>query len=195
MSKAQGSVIGHIGYQQQFGWLVIGGEVGELASLSQQSATTIAPGAASGPCANLAGVACQASIDSTTLAGGKLGVDWGNWLFYGVGGSAFKSGIATLLTPGTSGAVFSSVGEPQSTHGWYAGGGIDYLLVKTSFGDVIGGVEYQHLSLNTVAQCAVTTGGAVGGCPGTVNTTARLVSATEDAVWAKLTLKFNAFGH
>jgi hypothetical protein len=197
LSNGQSSISGHIGYQQQFGWLVVGGEVGAFRSADGKAASVSAPGGAAvaGPCANVGGVVCSASIGSTSLAGGKVGVAWGNWLFYGVGGVAFNSSIATQLATGTSGLVFTDAGAPQSTKGQYWGGGFDYLLLKTNFGDLIGGVEYEHVNLNSVNQCAQTTGVLTGGCAGTAFAAARVVSAREDTVWAKLTLKFNPFAH
>jgi len=195
LSNGNGSITGHVGYQQQFGWLVVGGEVGAFRSMNGNAAQVIAPGGAAinGPCSS-AVATCRASIDYTSLAGGKLGVDWGDWLFYGVGGVAFSSTINTqIFLP--SGAL-ADIAAPQSTHGWYLGGGFDYMLLKTKFGDLITGVEYEHVKLDTVTQCTVPSGAVGGyatGCPGTPAASARMISASEDAVWGKLTLKFNPF--
>lgn len=184
-------ITGHFGYQQQFGWFVLGAEIGALASMTGHGASVTSNGVAvTGPCANLAGLVCSASIQSAALVGGKLGVDWGNWLVYGVGGDVFTSEIATQLS-----GIASDVGRPNGTHGWYAGGGIDYLLYKGSLIDVIGGVEYEHLELSAVSECSVANVGVDGGCPGTAAAAARVVSGSEDAVWAKLTLKWNPLGH
>jgi len=195
LSHGGGSITGHVGYQQQFGWVVVGGEIGAFRSMNGNAASIVSPGggAVAGPCNNLGGYTCRASIDYATLAGGKLGVDWGNWLFYGVGGVAFNSNISTqaFLPSG----LLSDVGGQQSAHGWYIGAGLDYLLLKTRFGDLITGVEYEHVSFGTVTQCTVPTPASaiVTGCPGTPAADARLISAKEDAVWGKLTLKFNPF--
>jgi outer membrane immunogenic protein len=189
LSQGQASITGHFGYQQQFNWLVIGAEVGTFASMGGRVASITSNGvAATGPCNNLAGYVCQASIASATLAGGKLGVDWGDWLLYGVGGAVVKSNIATSL----SGNAVDS-GQPSATRGWYGGGGVDYLLYKSKPFDLIGGVEYEHVKLNTVNECSVNPIAIAGGCPGTPAAAARSVSATENAVWAKLTLKLNTF--
>lgn len=194
LSRASGSIAGHIGYQHQFGWLVVGGEVGAFSSLGKNWATVTAPGAVSGPCANVAGVQCQASVGRAFLVGGKLGGAWGNWLFYGVGGVVLNTKIATNILPGTSGLVFTDAGSPDRTRGWYWGGGIDYMLLKTRTFDLIGGVEYMRVQLNTVTECSVGAG-LVTGCPGTPAAAARLVSAKQDVVWVKLTAKFNPFAH
>ena len=197
LSNGQGSVTGHIGYQQQFNWLVVGGEIGAFKSINSKAATIVSPGGAAtaGPCTNVAGFSCQASITSTALAGGKVGVDWGNWLVYGVGGVAFNSGISTAIF--NPAGIQQDAGSSQASHGWYLGGGLDYMLLRTGFGDLIGGVEYEHVNLKSVAQCSAPLPGSavVGGCPGTVAAVSRFVSASEDAVWAKLTLKFDPFNH
>ena len=189
LTRSGGSIAGHIGYQQQFGWLVVGGEFGTFASMNGPASVT-SKGVATGPCADVVGLVCQASIASADLAGAKLGVDWGDWLVYGVGGDVFKSSIETHVS-----SIATDFGQPNSAHGWYAGGGFDYLLYKSNPFDVIVGVEYQHLKLDTVTECSVNNIGIVGGCPGTIAAASRLVSATEDAVWGKVTLKFNPFSH
>lgn len=190
LSKSAGSIAGHIGYQQQFGWLVVGGEFGTFASMNGVASVTSNGAATTGPCANLAGLVCQASIASADLAGGKLGVDWGDWLVYGVGGDVFKSNIATQVS-----GIASDTGQPNGTHGWYAGGGFDYLLYKSNPFEMIVGIEYQHVKLDTVTECSVNNVGIVGGCPGAIAAVSRLVSATEDAVWGKVTVKFNPLAH
>jgi outer membrane immunogenic protein len=192
MSHGTGSITGHIGYQQQFGWVVVGGEVGGLRAMQGNWASVTAAGGGTPGCAFTANFTCKAAVNSASLAGGKLGVDWGNWLFYGVGGVAFNAGITSQLVAPT-GALFDA-STNQSTHGWYLGAGFDYMLVKTRFGDLIGGVEYEHVNLDAVNQCA--TGAAGLFCPGSpagAANTARMISAREDAVWAKLTLKLNPF--
>jgi outer membrane immunogenic protein len=192
LSEGQTSITGHVGYQQQFGWLVVGGEVGAFRSTNSGSAAFVGPACSTVVTPNFV---CQARIDSTSLAGGKLGVDWGNWLFYGVGGKAFNSSIATQIV--NFAGSLADIGGNQNTTGWYWGAGIDYLLLKTIFGDLMGGVEYEHVNLNSFTQCTVPGGGvpALTGCPSATGNTSRVVSANEDAVWAKLTLKFNPFAH
>jgi len=188
MSTGQGSITGHMGYQQQFGWLVVGGEVGAFKSLNGNPASTPPTGACN---VITVGSVCQASVTSTSLAGGKVGVDWQNWLFYGVGGVAFNSGIAShFIIPIGS----SDSGGQQNTKGWYWGAGLDYLLLKTNFGDLIGGVEYEHVNLSTLTECSTNAGpGIAGHCPDGIGSASRAISASEDGVWAKLTLKFNPF--
>ncbi len=195
MSSGTASITGHAGYQQQFNWLVVGGEIGTFQSMKGNTTSLVSNGVATGPCNNLAGYTCQVAIDYPILAGGKLGVDWGNWLVYGVGGAALNANVTSkaYLPSG----VLSDIGVPQSAHGWYAGGGLDYLFYKTNLFDLIGGVEYEHVSLGTLTQCTVPQPGSaiVTGCPGTIAADSRIISAREDAVWAKLTVKFNPFFH
>jgi outer membrane immunogenic protein len=191
LSLSQASVVAHLGYQQQFGWLVVGGEAGTFGAIGgQKFASVTSDGAAiTGPCASGAGLKCQASVTPGALVGGKLGVDWGDWLVYAVGGGAFRSNIATHVS-----GIATDTGAPTGAHGWYAGAGFDYMLYKSKGFDVIAGVEYQHLKLDSVAECSVNNAGIVGGCPGVSAAAARIVSDADDAVWATLTLKFNPFG-
>ena len=196
MSHGTGSITGHIGYQQQFGWLVVGAEIGAFRPMEGNWASVTSPGGAPG-CFNAVNYRCRASIDSTSLAGGKLGVDWGDWLVYAVGGVAFDTAITTQIV-NPAGALFD-FGASQNTHGWYVGGGFDYMMLKTRFGDLIGGVEYEHVQLAGITTCSfIQAGNVVTGtiCPTNIASAfnaSRTVSATEDAVWAKLTLKFNPF--
>jgi len=188
-SQTDGSLAGHIGYQQQFGWVVAGLEIGALRGWNNNF-NTGAVSAVAGtptPCGFAgAGLACQNALDSVSTFGGKLGVAWNDWLIYGVGGRAFNANLKSrLVTP--AGLNFDQW-APQSTTGWYAGGGFDYMLLKTRLIDLIGGVEYEHINLGSIEQFAQNQGFA----PGTFQ---HSTSAKVDAVWGKLTVKWNPLGN
>jgi outer membrane immunogenic protein len=181
---------GHIGYQQQFNWLVVGAEFGGSSTFSNHLATsiaTLAPGAP--PCSFGTGSQCQASVGSVMTAGGKLGLAWQDWLIYGIGGGAFNAGVASQV-------VFAGLPIETSTNatanGYYVGGGIDYMLSKTNLLDLIVGVEYEHIDLGTV-QLFSSSNGFLG-CTVSINCAQRTISPKEDIVWGKVTVKFNPWG-
>jgi len=183
MSSPSGVSVGaHIGYQQQFNWLVVGLEAGasKLADspFSTSAATTVG---GRPPCGGGVGQFCRAQIGYVSTFGGKAGVAWQDWLFYGVGGKAFGASINSAVV-GAAGAAIETY-SPTNASGWYVGGGVDLMLVKSKFGDLIGGVEYQHIQLQTIQ----TIGSVVPAAD------QHDLSAKEDIVWAKLTLKFNPF--
>ena len=131
LSNSEGSIGGHIGYEEQFNWLVVGGEVGTFTSITQKFASLTSPGTGPGLPCGLAfpGQQCQANVDNVYTFGGKVGVDWSDWLFYGVGGGAegaIRSQI-NLVGPALAPGLADTT-PAQRAHGWYAGGGFDYML-------------------------------------------------------------------
>jgi outer membrane immunogenic protein len=189
-SVSNGVLGGHIGYQQQFGWIVAGAEVGAFTPFNTKFATstpTPAPGAP--PCSFGTGAQCQVTVGSVTTAGGKIGLAWQDWLIYGVGGSAFNAGVASQV-------IFAGLpietSSSATAKGYYVGGGLDYLLLKTTFGDLIGGIEYQHIDLGNVLVLS-SSNGFLACAPGP-NCAQRNIGTREDVVWGKLTVKFNPFG-
>jgi opacity protein-like surface antigen len=130
----------------------------------------------------VAGTVCKAALGSVVTAGGKLGVDWQNWLVYGIGGAAFNGSLESQLMNPTNPTLDDSSGH--SAHGWYAGGGIDYMLAQTRSFDFIIGAEYEHIDLGTIDE--------LSSFPPPSNLTfQRFLSAKEDIAWAKVTVKFN----
>jgi outer membrane immunogenic protein len=131
------------------------------------------------------GQQCQTLIGDVMTAGGKLGVDWGNWLVYGVGGWA-RGEVHSQITS-TPIASGDTTNGPRYS-GWYAGGGFDYMFASTRLFDFIAGVEYEHIDLGTQLQLSSLASPFVFAIGNPFN---RTVSATEDIVWGKLTVKFN----
>jgi opacity protein-like surface antigen len=190
MSSTDAVMGGHIGYQQQFNWLVIGGEFGGSATFRNRFATSIpTPSPGAPPCAFGTGAQCQASVGSVMTAGGRLGVAWKDVLIYGVGGSAFDASIASRAVFNGSGIEYSS---SRGANGYYAGGGVDYMLTRTNVGDWIIGVEYEHIGLRNVQ--LFSSSNAFSPCAPGHNCAERVIGAKEDIVWGKLTVKFNPLG-
>jgi outer membrane immunogenic protein len=177
---------GHLGYQRQFGWLVVGGEAGIFTSFGDRFASVTSPGTGAGLTCGLAfpGQMCQARIGAVLTYGGKLGVAWSDWLLYGVGGGAaggLRSQINLVgagLAPGLADYTPSA-----NANGWYVGGGVDYMLFKGKPFDVIVGVEYEHVELGAVQEYSSNNGFGPG-------YDQRALSAKVDTVLGKVTVKF-----
>jgi opacity protein-like surface antigen len=191
----------HIGYQQQFNWLVVGGEFGAtmpLGSHTAASATASATSSAGGPPCGIfvspAISACQATIGSVKTAGGKLGYAASDWLAYVIGGAAFNAGVtASIVIPGQ---IPPDHGQDATAHGYYVGGGVDYRLAKTSVADFIVGLEYRHVALDAAQVCSTLTNGPPLPCGVNqgISLLQRTVSTQQDLVWFKATVLFNPFG-
>jgi outer membrane immunogenic protein len=171
---------GHIGAQWQWSHIVIGVEaaIDDFIERNQANgAGCIAP--------NSLTISCQLTPGSFDTVGGRLGYAWSNWLIYGDGGGAWSSVNTNLNTnlPGAALFDFSSA----KYNGWYAGGGVEYVLLRGAWVDLIGGVEYQHIDLGTQTQLSALDG--FRACPPGVN--CRNVGATEDLVRVRLSLKWN----
>lgn len=184
MSSSNGIAGVHLGYQQQWGSIVLGVEAGGAFSLGNaKSASAMGNGTGVGACALTD--TCVMSLDPLITGGGKLGYAWQNWLLYGVGGAARSEIHSQFIF--ANGIVFDSASAGHT--GYYVGGGVDYLLSK----DVIVGVEYEHVDLGSVCAISSADSGITNCSPGGSNE--RVLSAKEDIVWAKLTLKFNPWSH
>jgi opacity protein-like surface antigen len=191
----------HIGYQQQFNWLVVGGEFGAtmpLGSHTAASATASATSSAGGPPCGIfvspAISACQATIGSVKTAGGKLGYAASDWLAYVIGGAAFNAGVtASIVIPGQ---IPPDHGQDATAYGYYVGGGVDYRLAKTSVADFIVGLEYRHVALDAAQVCSTLTNGPPLPCGVNqgISLLQRTVSTQQDLVWFKATVLFNPFG-
>jgi outer membrane immunogenic protein len=166
------------GVQRQWGRFVLGAEASANA-LSNNWANSANCG---GP---IIGVTCQARVTNIYTAGGKLGwVASSDWLFYGQGGWAeghieSKStflGLPNDVTPG------------GWANGWYAGGGIDYVVSKGSLVDVILGIDYRHVALDTINLRSSLDG--FSPCPPGIS--CRDIGTTVDMVQLRLTIKTSA---
>jgi outer membrane immunogenic protein len=169
---------GFAGAQIQWGWLVVGVEAGASNATGSNYATgqgCVAP--------NSFTTACQARISSPLLtAGGKLGIAWGNWLFYGDGGYATAQTHSQLRAG--SGLIFDGTARTHK-NGWYAGAGLDYMIYKGVLVDAIVGLEYQHVDL--AEELHFSPLDVFNVCPPGVN--CRNIRAKEDIFRARLAIK------
>jgi len=168
------AVGGFIGYQYQWSQVVLGVE----ASGNWLSGNDWASGQIlSFPTAN------QVRADAIYTVGGKLGWAWNTWLLYADGGWA-SGRVETQLVP-TGGSAFDVTSQRQN--GWYAGGGVDYLLAHGAFADFIVGLDYKHVDLGTHSHLSSLDGFA----PSPPGINGRDIGAKEDIVTLRLTVKVN----
>src|SRR5215469_8442592 len=91
-------------------------------------------------------VTCQIRHHGFLTAGGRLGWAWGDWLLFGGGGWAITDVTTRLMNP--NGTQFDNTGA-QHRDGWYVGFGVEYVVYKGGWADLIAGAEYQHLDFGT----------------------------------------------
>jgi outer membrane immunogenic protein len=135
---------GHIGYQKQFGSLVLGVEANVLTGDFETSPI----------CAVNPAFRCGSDVRWLWTIGPRAGVAFNNFLVFVTGGFAQGSLRTEAITVATGALFWSS----QLTHnGWFAGGGIEYAPVP----NVIVGIEATHAWLGTKLHVPTTPGGAV----------------------------------
>jgi outer membrane immunogenic protein len=167
----------HVGAQYQWNQIVLGIEAAIMAANNSSRFASftgcVAP--------NSLTIACQIQTRNIFTLGGRLGYAWNDWLLFGTGGWA-RGDVNSQLASGT-GLVFDQTSV--RSNGWYAGLGVEYVLVKWSLLDVIVGAEYQHIDLGTTLHLSPLDG--FSACPPGVN--CRDISAKEDLVRLRLSLK------
>jgi outer membrane immunogenic protein len=122
-----------LGYQHQFGPLVIGVEADLIGTQADRPASTSCPN----PTFN-----CQDRINDLFTVGPRVGWALGKFMPYATGGYASGSVAYNSVTRAT-GVQFDKVEQRQD--GWFAGGGVDW---KISHHAVLS-VEYRHYDLGT----------------------------------------------
>ena len=162
-----GQVGGHVGAQYQWNQFVIGAEVQWQTQKFIQT----------GPDAPIFAASFDAdmAISQMYMVGPRLGwVFSPQWMIYADGGYANAAVRSAFYTRG-----FSNIPAlvEKRRDGWYAGGGIEYLITNWLYA----GVEYRHLEFDTDLY-KTTTIPATG--------SARYVSANADIVQFRLGLKF-----
>jgi outer membrane immunogenic protein len=160
----------HVGYQGQWGNIVVGIEGAWDAALGGGYSSKMGGFPPLGaPCTFVATIFCQARINDIIQVGPRAGFAMGQWLVYGTGGYARALIDSQLL----NGALSNF---PASNHhdGWYAGGGLEFLATN----NFIIGAEYKHFDL----------GSAPHDFPA-ISTFSRNVNAKADAVLVRLTIK------
>jgi len=164
----------HVGLQQQWGSWVLGIEADYAAGFREMQSTVGLP---TPPF--VANLSAYNKITNLFTVGPRLGYAWDRWMIYGTGGWASANIKGQYLLAGVQ-AFPNFVGQSRND-GWFAGGGLEYMVYKGALVDVIFGAEYQHFDVRS--KLAFTDFGTPGQ-PNTFNQ-----GATGDIVRARLTIK------
>ncbi len=163
---------GHLGMQYQWQQVVLGVE----AALSDSTGGKY--GISGVQCVSTAGSLCEVHMGTLWTVGGRAGWAWDRWLAYGTGGWARLSVSSQELTAPPT--VFDTTSAHHN--GFYVGGGVEYAITN----NFILGLEYQHVDVGTAFHASSADG--FGPSPPGVN--GRNISATEDIVRARVSVKF-----
>jgi outer membrane immunogenic protein len=188
----------HAGAQWQWGQWILGVEAAYSAGFKEMTGTvSISPPE---PFTNLS---AYNKINNLFTVGPRLGFAVDRWMVYGTGGYAVgqihgqyscnPTGLQVL--PGGPCNFFGLEGTNVTghswNHGWFAGGGVEYMVHKGPLVDVIFGAEYQHFDLQEKPGFNCPPGCPPGPVPQHINFNQ---SATGDIVRARLTIKTQGYG-
>jgi outer membrane immunogenic protein len=168
----------HLGAQYQWNNIVLGVEGSYLTNFDR--AFEAVNGGTPDCIASNAARQCQARIDRIWTAGARLGLAWDRLMVYGTGG--YASGRVQTHRADLTGLFLDTSSERHS--GWFAGVGAEFFVTKFFWSDLILGVEYQHIDLDTERHLAAV--------PATIAT--RDISATIDTIRARLVFKYGVGG-
>jgi outer membrane immunogenic protein len=128
-----------LGYQHQFGNLVVGVEGDFIGNeFDTRDSQGRAPIGGNGSCPNPA-FNCTNRITNLITIGPRVGWSFGNWLPYATGG--FATGSTNFRAIPASGVTSDQADMRHD--GWYIGGGLDWKLAR----NVVVGLEYRHTDL------------------------------------------------
>jgi outer membrane immunogenic protein len=133
----------HGGTQWQFGQIVLGIESAISFSPDEMKGTVVAPVPPFG-----ANISMRNRISDLSTIGGRAGFAWDRVLVYGTGGYATGHVVANYFTTSTGAEAFADFNGRTRLSGWYAGGGIDWVVARGELTALILGVEYQHFDLD-----------------------------------------------
>jgi outer membrane immunogenic protein len=140
----------HAGAQNQWGNWVLGIEVAYSACFRECRSLSAALPVALGFTPN---TALEGKMTNLFTVGPRLGFTWDRWMIYATGGPAaatLKATYCSTLT-GVCGPTFTTQSGQSTNWGWYAGGGLDYMIHRGALVDVIIGAEYQHFDVREKA--------------------------------------------
>ena len=186
LSDSDGIYGFHAGAQGQWGSWVLGIEAA-LSGCFRECRSTSGLLAAPPFTAN---TASQNKITNIFTVGPRLGFAWDRWMIFATGGyaTAELKGTYCLASTGVCGPSVTNQNGESRNHGWYVGGGLDYMVHKGALVDVILGVEYQHYDVDSKqafcfsAGCGVPSGADYD------------LGAKGDIVRARLTIKTQGWG-
>jgi outer membrane immunogenic protein len=137
----------HAGAQWQWGQIVFGVEAAlsgcfdECRSLSGLLPDEFFPGLQVG----------EHKITNLFTVGPRLGWAWDRWLIFATGGAASANLKATYCdtVTGICGPSWTSENGESWNWGWYAGGGLEFMIYKGPLVDVVFGTEFQYWEVDT----------------------------------------------
>jgi outer membrane immunogenic protein len=177
----------HAGAQWQWGAWVLGVEAALSGCFKECiSNTGTLP---VGPNLFAANTFAQHKITNLFTVGPRLGYAWDRWMIFGTGGFAsanLKGTYCSTVTGACDGPGSINNGASRN-NGWYAGGGIDYMVHKGPLVDVILGVEYQHFDVKSNNAFCTN-----GGC-NPITIADYDLGAKGDIVRARLTIKTQGY--
>jgi len=130
-----------MGSQMQFGQFVLGYETAGVVPIESNRFDN-------GGCPNIAN-ACAAGIRNLFTVGAKLGwspMPTNDWLIYAVGGWA-SGEVRSRQTVILTGFTVDDIVNGRS-NGWFAGAGVDYVVNRNRWADLIIGFQYRHVELD-----------------------------------------------
>lgn len=173
-SFSQTMLGGHVGAQFQ---IRNGGPVGWVLGTELAYSGTPGHSSTSQRCLFDLTQGCRTRMNELLTLGGRLGVAYENFLVFGSGGYAQAKVRTEQLLAGD--VCNAGLCDRTTAHGWYAGAGLEYRIAKLDVVDLILGIEWQHIRLDTARQLAGT----------------RDVDVSADVIRARLSVKYNPFGN
>jgi outer membrane immunogenic protein len=136
----------HTGFQGQWGNWVLGLEFGYSACFNECRLTS---GVLPAPPFTV-NTSAESKLTQLATIGPRLGWAWDRFLIYGTGGwaSANLKGTYCSTVTGVCGPAFSNQNGSSWNQGWFAGGGVEWMVHRGALVDVILGVEYQHFDVS-----------------------------------------------
>jgi outer membrane immunogenic protein len=138
---------GQLGFNRQFGGIVVGGELAIVGTEMRETINGTGP---------LAGERFKTSVSDILTISGRAGVPLGASLLYG------KAGYANALVDIGAASPITGVSgnESRRADGWTAGAGWEYRIGRS----LVFGLEYDYVDLSA-ARLGGVTGGAAPGLP------------------------------
>jgi outer membrane immunogenic protein len=170
----------HAGWQWQWAQVILGVEVGYSGGFKEMRSTLLFPLDTD--------LTLEHKITNLFTVGPRLGFAWDRFMIYGTGGYAVATLKGQYLATATGLVNNPSQAGATWNDGWFAGGGIEYMVYKGALVDVFLGAEYQHFDVSSKnAFCFF------GNCnPASENDYS--LGAKGDIVRARLSIKSQGFG-
>jgi outer membrane immunogenic protein len=147
-SPSEGIFGFHAGAQWQWGAWVLGAEAALSGCFSEcRSTSGVVP-----PPGIPANTFFEHKITNLFTVGPRLGYAWDRWMIFATGGYAsadLKTAACSQVTGLCNQGNLARFNGQSRNNGWYAGGGLDYMVHKGPLVDVILGVEYQHYDVGS----------------------------------------------